>query len=42
MLGAAFAVLIILLFLVSVRATIVTAVIPLSMLAAIIFLHWQG
>src|SRR3990172_4054840 len=43
MLGAAFAVLIILLFLVSVRATVVTAVsIPLSMLAAIIFLHWQG
>lgn len=43
LLGAAFAVLIILLFLVSIRATIVTAVsIPLSMLAAIIVLHWQG
>jgi HAE1 family hydrophobic/amphiphilic exporter-1 len=43
LLGAAFAVLIILLFLVSIRATVVTAVsIPLSMLAAIVFLHWQG
>jgi len=43
LLGAAFAVLIILLFLVSVRATVVTAVsIPLSMLAAIIVLYWQG
>ena len=43
MLGAAFAVLIILVFLVSLRATVVTAVsIPLSMLAALIFLHWQG
>lgn len=43
LLGAAFAVLIILLFLLSVRATLVTAVsIPLSMLAAMIFLRWQG
>jgi len=43
LLGAAFAVVIILIFLVSVRATIVTAVsIPLSMLAAIAVLNWQG
>ncbi|MBI2912373.1 MAG: efflux RND transporter permease subunit [Chloroflexi bacterium] len=42
-LGAAFAVAIILLFLLSVRATLVTAVsIPLSMLAAIAVLNWQG
>jgi HAE1 family hydrophobic/amphiphilic exporter-1 len=43
LLGAAFAVLVILVFLVSVRATVVTAVsIPLSMLAAIALLNWQG
>lgn len=41
--GALFAVLVILVFLTSVRATIVTAVsIPLSMLAAIAVLNWQG
>lgn len=43
LLGALFAVAIILIFLLSVRATIVTAVsIPLSMLAAIAVLNWQG
>jgi HAE1 family hydrophobic/amphiphilic exporter-1 len=43
LLGAAFAVAVILIFLLSVRATIVTAVsIPLSMLAAIAVLNWQG
>jgi len=42
-LGAAFAVAVILIFLLSVRATMVTAVsIPLSMLAAIALLNWQG
>ncbi|MEE8347014.1 MAG: efflux RND transporter permease subunit [Dehalococcoidia bacterium] len=41
--GAIFAVLVILFFLTSVRATMVTAVsIPLSMLAAIAVLNWQG
>lgn len=41
--GAAFAVLVILFFLTSVRATLVTAVsIPLSVLAAIAILNWQG
>lgn len=43
LLGAAFAVAVILVFLLSVRATLVTAVsIPLSMLAAIAVLNWQG
>ena len=41
--GAIFAVLVILFFLTSVRATLVTAVsIPLSLLAAIAVLNWQG
>lgn len=41
--GALFAVIVILVFLTSVRATIVTAIsIPLSMLAAIAVLNWQG
>jgi HAE1 family hydrophobic/amphiphilic exporter-1 len=41
--GAIFAVLVILFFLTSVRATLVTAVsIPLSLLAAIAILNWQG
>lgn len=41
--GAIFAVVIILFFLTSVRATLVTAVsIPLSMLAAVAVLNWQG
>jgi HAE1 family hydrophobic/amphiphilic exporter-1 len=43
LLGAIFAVLVILFFLTSVRATLVTAVsIPLSLLAAIAVLNWQG
>ncbi|KKL15587.1 hypothetical protein LCGC14_2504100, partial [marine sediment metagenome] len=43
LLGAIFAVLIILFFLTSVRATLITAVsIPLSLLAAIAVLNWQG
>ena len=43
LLGALFAVFVILVFLLSVRATIVIAVsIPLSMLAAIALLNWQG
>ncbi len=41
--GAIFAVLVILFFLTSVRATLVTAVsIPLSLLASILVLNWQG
>jgi HAE1 family hydrophobic/amphiphilic exporter-1 len=41
--GAIFAVLVILFFLTSVRATLVTAIsIPLSLLAAIAILNWQG
>lgn len=43
LLGAIFAVLIILFFLTSVRATLITAVsMPLSLLAAIAVLNWQG
>jgi HAE1 family hydrophobic/amphiphilic exporter-1 len=42
-LGAVFAILIILVFLLSVRTTLVTAIsIPLSMLVAFVLLYWQG
>jgi HAE1 family hydrophobic/amphiphilic exporter-1 len=43
LLGAVFAILVILVFLMSVRSTLVTAIsIPLSMLVAFILLWWQG
>lgn len=41
--GAIFAIIVIMIFLTSIRATVVTAVsIPLSVLAALALLHWQG
>ncbi|HEY8552147.1 MAG TPA: efflux RND transporter permease subunit [Thermaerobacter sp.] len=43
LIGGVFAVLVVFLFLRSLRSTVVTAVsIPLSVLAALILLHWQG